>query len=299
MSWQQLHLLIPSEQTELFENALLGLGALSITLQDAQDEPIFEPELGTTPLWSQTKLTALFDLETDLKKVIAELAEQFPDSALVYELEHIADQVWERAWLKYFKPLQFGERLWICPSGYDLPDPKAVNIMLDPGLAFGTGTHPTTALCLEWLATHEVHNKTMMDYGCGSGILAIAAMKLGARECWAIDHDPQALQATSDNAQRNQISKRLLHLGHTTDVPPGLEVDILVANILAQPLIDLVEVFAHYVKPNGHIILSGILVEQAELIKTAYAPFCSMLTVVQNGDWLRIDGKIAANAKLT
>jgi ribosomal protein L11 methyltransferase len=299
MSWQQLHLLIPSEQTELFENALLGLGALSITLQDAQDEPIFEPELGTMPLWSETKLTALFDLETSLKKVLAELAEQFPDSTLVYELEQVADQVWERAWLKYFKPLQFGERLWICPTGYDLPDPTAVNIMLDPGLAFGTGTHPTTALCLEWLATHDVHNKTVMDYGCGSGILAIAAIKLGASECWAIDHDPQALQATADNAQRNQINKRWLHLGHATDVPSGLQVDILLANILAEPLIDLAKVFAQYVKPNGYLILSGILVDQAESIKTAYAPFCSVLTVVQNGDWLRVDGKAAVATKLT
>jgi ribosomal protein L11 methyltransferase len=292
MSWQQLHLLIPSEQINPFENALLACGALSITLQDAQDEPIFEPELGTTPLWSQTKLTALFDLEHDLKKVVAELAEQFPDKTLTYELEQVADQVWERAWLQYFKPIQFGKRLWICPTGYDIPDPNAVNILLDPGLAFGTGTHPTTALCLEWLATHDIDKKTVIDYGCGSGILAIAALKLGAGECWAIDHDPQALQATADNAQRNQIAKRKLQLGHAKDLPDGTQVDILIANILAQPLIELAPLFAQYVKPHGHIILSGILAEQVETLKSAYAPYCATLNVMQNGDWIRMDGQI-------
>jgi ribosomal protein L11 methyltransferase len=289
MSFQQLHLLIPSKQTEQFEDALLGLNALSITLQDAQDEPIFEPELGTMPLWSQTKLTALFDVTVDLKKVVTELANQFSNETLIYELEQVADQVWERAWLKYFKPLQFGERLWICPSGYELPDPNAVNILLDPGLAFGTGTHPTTALCLEWLATHDINNNTVIDYGCGSGILAIAALKLGARETWAIDHDPQALQATEHNAERNQITQLQLHLGHAADVPDNLQVDVLIANILAQPLLELAPLFSRYVKTGGQIILSGILVEQAEAIKAAYAPFCSELTLEQSGDWVRID----------
>ena len=290
MSWQQLHLLIPSEQIERFEDALLSLGALCITLQDAQDEPIFEPELGTAPLWSQTKLTALFDLEHDLKKVLTALAEQFSEMTLTYEIEALADQVWERAWLQYFKPIQFGERLWICPTGYDIPDPEAVNIMLDPGLAFGTGTHSTTALCLEWLATHDLTNKTVIDYGCGSGILAIAAMKLGARQVWAIDHDPQALVATNNNAERNHLIMQNLKLGHADILPPDLHVDILVANILAQPLIAFASLFAVHVNLGGNIILSGILREQTQSVKQAYLPFFNITEITEHTDWVCLAG---------
>ncbi|MBX9704977.1 MAG: 50S ribosomal protein L11 methyltransferase, partial [Gammaproteobacteria bacterium] len=206
MNWQQIHITTTKEVAALVEDVLLELGSLAVTYQDAANQALFEPAPDETPLWDHVELTALFGEDADLTAVIATLSHQFP--TLDCEVEYLADQEWERAWLKDFKPMQFGSNTWICPTGFDAPDPEAINILLDPGLAFGTGTHPTTALCLTWLDQNDIQGQTVIDYGCGSGILAIAALKHGASEVIAIDHDPQALIATRDNAERNNLDLR-------------------------------------------------------------------------------------------
>jgi ribosomal protein L11 methyltransferase len=298
MSWQQLHIIIPSEQASILEEELLALDSLCITLQDAEDEPLFEPAIGETPLWSKTKLTALFTLDDDVRKVAGQLQDLHPGQTLNVKIELLADQDWERVWLEYFKPMQFGDNLWVVPTGYDIPDPSAVNLLLDPGLAFGTGTHPTTAMCLQWLAEHDVVGKTVIDYGCGSGILAIAALKLGAAHVWAIDYDPQAVTATNENGRRNDVDFSKLSCGQNADLPEGYQADIMVANILANPLINLVETLASHVTPNGDIVLSGILAEQAESVSLAYQPYFSMEPAYQEDDWVRLAG-CKRKAKLT
>ena len=291
MQWQQLHVVIPSDTVEHFEEELETLGALSITLADAKDEPIFEPDINQTPLWSLTKLTALFEEDIDARKIAAQLAAAHPKLSLNCKTEILADQDWERNWLKYFKPMQFGKRLWIIPSGYEIPEPTATNIFLDPGLAFGTGTHATTALCLTWLAENDIQGKCVIDYGCGSGILAIAALKLGAKEVWAIDYDPQALIATKENAKRNNIDSKILHCGENADLPPEYQADLLIANILAKPLITLTETLNQHLLPSGHLVLSGILAEQADDVKSAYKNHFDTLTVTQKDDWVSISGQ--------
>ena len=293
MSWQQLHLIIPAEQVNEFEDELLSLLALSITLQDAEDEPIFEPEVGTTPLWTKVKLTALYDMSVDIKKIAGKLQDLHPGQILNVKTEMLADENWERTWLKHFKPMQFGDDFWIVPTGYDIPDNNAINLRLDPGLAFGTGTHPTTAMCLQWLAANPPIGKTVIDYGCGSGILAIAALLLGAKEVWAIDYDPQALTATKDNAIRNNINLESLSLGLNADLPSEHQADIMIANILANPLITLAPTLAKHVKPSGHIVLSGILAdaEQTELVAAAYHPFFNLHAPLELDGWVRLSGE--------
>jgi ribosomal protein L11 methyltransferase len=290
MSWQQLHFIIPAEQVEIFEEELLAKNALCITLEDAEDEPLFEPALGATPLWNKTKVTALYGLSADLRRVASEMQDLHPGQTLNVRSEVLEEQDWERAWLQYFKPLQFGEKLWVVPSGYDIPDPDACNLFLDPGLAFGTGTHPTTAMCLRWLATHDVAGKTVIDYGCGSGILAIAALLLGAADVWAIDYDPQALTATQNNAERNNIDFTKLHCGHNDDLPEDFKADIVVANILANPLISLAPLLAQTIKPLGHIVLSGILAPQAEDVRSAYQPYVNFQPDTVTEDWICMHG---------
>ena len=212
MAWLQLKASIAPEQAEWLEELLLAEGASAITLQDAHDEPVFEPDRGTTPLWSETVLTGLYDdlneVEAMIERVRRAWAEQLPDDpAPQIEYELLADRDWEREWMDGFEPLRMGQRLWIVPSWHEAPDPDAVNLLLDPGLAFGTGTHPTTALCLGWLDAQDLAGRQILDYGCGSGILAIAALKLGADTAVGVDIDPQALQASRDNAER--IAKTL------------------------------------------------------------------------------------------
>ena len=290
MAWQQLRLTIPADLAEAVENDLLELGALSITLQDAQDEPILEAELGTMPLWSQTQLTALFEVDADTRKITALLQACYPDWSGKIEAELLADQNWESAWLEYFKPLHFGHDLWIVPSGYTLPDPIATNLLLDPGLAFGTGTHPTTAMCLRWLAAHDLRGYRVIDYGCGSGILAIAALKLGASEAYAIDYDPQALTATRDNAERNSIDLNHLHIGDATILPNDYRADVVLANILANPLIRLAPTLAEHATLPGQIVLSGILTEQQDDVLAAYAPYFTMRLAEQQEEWVCLAG---------
>lgn len=290
----QLTLPIGAADPTPFEDALLAAGATSITLEDAADDPVLEPAPGTTPLWPSVRIKALFEGSTDPESILSvlrsELSQELPEAAF----ETLADRVWEREWLKDFRPMQFGRRLWICPGGQRPPVASPESpltscfIDLDPGLAFGTGTHPTTALCLEWLDGADLEHKRVLDYGCGSGVLAIAALKLGAASAVAVDIDPQALLATQDNAARNQVDDRLqVWLAGAAVRAP---VDILIANILAEPLESLAAAFADLVVPGGKLVLSGILRDQAQAVASRYTPWFDIAPATLRDDWARLDG---------
>src|SRR5471030_3140511 len=239
MPWIQLKINTTGNDAETLSDALIDSGAVSVTFLDTHDNPVFEPLPGETLLWGDTDAIGLYDAETDMAAVVAMLEnEPLLGKGFAHKIEQLEDKDWEREWMDNFHPMRFGQRLWICPSWRDVPDPTAVNVMLDPGLAFGTGTHPTTAMCLEWLDGLDLEGKIVIDFGCGSGILAIAALKLGAAQAIGIDIDPQAIQASRDNAQRNGVSERLsLYLPE--DQPDTLSADVVVANILAGPLREL------------------------------------------------------------
>lgn len=277
-------------QAEELGDALIENGAVSVTFQDTHDNPVFEPLHGETLLWGDTDAIGLFDAETDMALVIAGL-EACPllGSGFAHKIEQIEDKDWEREWMDNFHPMRFGQRLWICPSWRDVPDPDAVNVMLDPGLAFGTGTHPTTSLCLSWLDGLDLEGKTVIDFGCGSGILAIAALKLGAASAIGIDIDPQAIQASRDNAQRNGVSDRLsLYLPH--EQPENLSADVVVANILAGPLRELAPLIGVLPVKGGHLGLSGVLASQAESVCEAYRALFTLDAVAEKEEWCRITG---------
>lgn len=297
MPFLQLTLDIGRAEPEPFEEALFAAGALSVTLQDAADDPVLEPAPGTTPLWPTVTIKALFDIDSNPENIVSALQKQC--GLPRHRFEHIEDRAWEREWLKDFKPMRFGERLWICPGGLDLPaefritmqTPRSqpIVVALDPGLAFGTGTHATTALCLEWLDGAHLTHRTVIDYGCGSGILAIAALKLGAQSAVGIDIDPQALIASRDNAERNRVSDRL-HLQLAQEPLPA-PADIVLANILAEPLVELAPTLASLVKPGGAIVLSGILESQMAQVIQRYLAWFDIELPVARSDWVRLTGK--------
>ncbi|HDZ57001.1 MAG TPA: 50S ribosomal protein L11 methyltransferase [Pseudomonas xinjiangensis] len=289
MSWLQLRLAIQPEQADPLEDILLGMGAVSVTFMDAEDQPIFEPDLGTTPLWTNTHLLALFEATVNPDTLIAQMGALWQGALPQLEIEEIADEDWERSWMDNFKPMRFGDRLWIVPSWHEAPEPAAVNLLLDPGLAFGTGTHPTTALCLEWLDGTCLQNKQVIDFGCGSGILAIASLLLGARHARGTDIDPQAIEASRDNARRNQLADELFSL-YLPDAMPREPADVLIANILAGPLVSLAPQLATLVKPGGRIALSGILAEQAEDIIAAYQTRFDLDPLAERDGWIRVSG---------
>ncbi len=269
MTWIQIHLTTNKQTAPLAELLLEGLGALSVTMEDAANEPMLEPAPGETPIWSRTRITGLFPEDCDPEQLCQHIKLKLPTSSIFgLEVVHLADQVWERVWLDDFHPMQFGNRLWIAPDGQTPEQPDAITVQLDPGLAFGTGTHPTTALCLNWLDQAEIEGKTVIDFGCGSGVLSIAALLLGARTVVAIDHDPQALQATADNAEKNRVLEGLTILN--AKQPLETLADITIANILAATLIELEPLFATRTKKRGEIILSGILEEQANSVIEAF-----------------------------
>ncbi|MBS9439627.1 50S ribosomal protein L11 methyltransferase [Photorhabdus noenieputensis] len=296
MPWIQLRLNTTGQLAESLGDTLMENGAVSVTFQDSHDNPVFEPLPGETRLWGDTDVIGLYDAETDMKAVISQL-EQVPElgKGFIHKIEQLEDKDWEREWMDNFHPMRFGNRLWICPSWRDVPDPDAVNVMLDPGLAFGTGTHPTTSLCLQWLDSLNLAGKTVIDFGCGSGILAIAALKLGATHAIGIDIDPQAIQASRDNAERNGVLERLtLYLAK--DAPADLESDVVIANILAGPLRELAPVIGALPKPGGLLGLSGILTNQAESVIQAYTDKFVIDPVAEQEEWCRISGtKIATN----
>lgn len=288
MAWLQVRLAITPEQANHWEDQLLDIGAVSVTFMDAQDQPIYEPDLGTTPLWTQTHLLALFEHDVTQDQVLAQLQlrnSQLPETAF----EIIEDQDWERSWMDNFHPMQFGQRLWIVPSWHQAPKPDAVNLLLDPGLAFGTGTHPTTALCLEWLDQQNLDHSQLLDFGCGSGILAIAGLLLGANHAVGTDIDPQALEASRDNAQRNQIPDTQFDL-YLPKHMPKQSFDVVVANILAGPLVELAPVITSHTKQGTRLALSGILAEQAEDVRQAYEKDFALDPTAEKEGWVRISG---------
>lgn len=289
MPWMQVRLAITPDQAEPLEDQLLELGAVSVTFMDGEDQPIFEPDLGTTPLWSNTHLLALFEADTDADALLAHLRLLRGGELPEHEVERIEDQDWERSWMDNFQPMRFGRRLWIVPSWHAAPEPDAVNLLLDPGLAFGTGTHPTTALCLEWLDGQPLAGLQVLDFGCGSGILAIAALLLGAEQAVGTDIDIQALDASRENAGRNGIDPARFSL-YLPERLPALAADVVVANILAGPLVELAPQITSHVKPGGRLALSGILAEQAESVRQAYADAFTLDPTAEKDGWVRISG---------
>jgi ribosomal protein L11 methyltransferase len=288
--WLQLSAATREKLADPLADLWFDLGALSVSLEDEGDQPLFEPGPGETPVWNETRVIALFEAEADIERARAAAIARFGEDAFDgWRVEEIQDQAWERAWMEHFRPMRFGERLWIVPTGFEPPEQDdAVCVALDPGLAFGTGTHPTTALCLEWLDGQNLQGKRAVDYGCGSGILAIAALRLGAESALAIDIDPQALAATRDNADKNGVAERIrCRLPLATLAEPA---DLLLANILANPLIELVPTLAGYVRPGGALALSGILREQAEDVSRAYAPYFDMDAPKFQEDWTLLTG---------
>ncbi|HZP66412.1 MAG TPA: 50S ribosomal protein L11 methyltransferase [Rudaea sp.] len=292
--WLALSLRLHAGEQERIEAALADLGALSVTLGDARadaadEQAIFEPGVGETPLWDEIVLEALFDGTTDRSGLVHALADLVPELAPErVTLNEVAEQDWTRAWMDQFHPMRFGRRLWIYPWNIEPEglEANAAVVRLDPGLAFGTGTHPTTALCLEWLDAHPLAGACLIDYGCGSGVLAIAALKLGAARVLAIDNDAQAIASSRDNAERNGVGERLeLHLA--PDLPHA-QAEFLVANILAGPLAELAPYFAAHVKGGGKIALSGILAGQHEDLVARYAEWFGEFEIAERDGWLRI-----------
>jgi ribosomal protein L11 methyltransferase len=294
MAWQQLRVQVRSDQLEPLEQMLLEHGGLSISYLDAKDQAIFQKEPGSTPLWDLVDLICLFEQDCNLQVLIF-LLQQHPavENSESLRLEILDDQAWERSWMSDFKAMQFGQRLWICPSWQQPPDPTAINIMLDPGLAFGSGSHATTSLCLQWLEANIKQGCTVIDYGCGSGVLGIAAALLGASRVIAVDNDPQAITATLDNAMRNQIPAGIIECYLPEQLPAEIcrqQTDILLANILAEPLSQLAEKFAQLLKPKGQIILSGILDEQVTPLLQCYSQWFVMDEATINKEWARLTG---------
>jgi ribosomal protein L11 methyltransferase len=297
MAWLELSLTLHAAQQARIETALEDLGALSITLRDADaDTPderaIFEPGVGELPLWNEIVLQALFAQDVDRSGLVHALQDLVPELAPErIAFRSVEDQDWTRAWMDQFRPMQFGQRLWIYPSTIEPPAEHAqmAIVRLDPGLAFGTGTHPTTALCLEWLDAQDLHDKTVIDFGCGSGVLAVAALKLGAARAIGVDNDEQAIQASRVNAERNGVLEKMdLYLPQ--HFPQRCE-DILIANILAGPLGDLAPQFAECLRDGGLLALSGILSGQQDELLARYATWFDDLHAVTREDWVRIDGK--------
>ncbi|MES9905885.1 MAG: 50S ribosomal protein L11 methyltransferase [Sedimenticola sp.] len=297
MPWIQAHLTTGKEQAPLVELLFENLGALSTTLGDAEDEPLLEPKPGESPLWKRTRVTGLFSGDTNLdqlRSTINRILNQ--DVSHRLQLEMLEDREWERVWMENFHPMSFGRRLWVCPTGQTPPDSAATVVELDPGLAFGTGTHPTTALCLQWLDGEALEGKRIIDFGCGSGILSIAALRLGATAVTAIDHDPQALEATTANAEKNQVTDRLTLYGEKDQ--PAEPADIILANILAGTLIALQPQLTDLTLPGGRIVLSGILLEQAQEVSDAFASAFAMEPPKQLEEWVLLEGRRKSPAEI-
>jgi ribosomal protein L11 methyltransferase len=274
---------------ELAESACFEYGATSVTYRDLRDDPVLEPAPGEFRLWPQTSVQALFDADIDLARTLDGLAKTLKIAPERIAVERVADRAWEREWLKDFHAMRFGRRLWVAPRHETVADPDAVIVRLDPGLAFGTGTHPTTALCLEWLEQYVEKGIVVTDYGCGSGILAVAAVKLGAREAHAFDIDPQALLATRENAAGNGVGAQVSVHEEAATLPRG--VDVLVANILSEPLRALAPSFAALVRPGGALVLAGLMEHQAAEVTQAHDAWFDMRPIAKRDDWVGLSGR--------
>ena len=291
MAWVQIRFDVDKQHVDEISDFLMEIGCLSVTFTASDDEAIFELFPGDKKVWQHNTCVALFDAATELAPIVELLSSQpMFEQGFNHKIEQVEDKDWEREWMDNFHPIKFGERLWVCPSWRDIPDPYACNVILDPGLAFGTGTHATTALCLEWLEGMDLTDKTVMDFGCGSGILAIAALKLGAARAIGIDIDPKALTASKENAERNGVADQIeLYL---PDDAPEFDTDIILANILAGPLKELKEIICGYGHTGTLLALSGILAEQADSVCEAYTDLVTLDPATQKEEWVRVDGAI-------
>jgi len=288
LPWSEVSISVKRELAPLAELVLEQQGALAVTLEDAENNPVLEPGPGATPLWPSVHVRGLFEADaardriTRALQVVPGISQ--PD---LIRWRELGDQVWERTWMDRFQPMKFGDHLWIVPTGTEIPwDENNIEIRLDPGLAFGTGTHPTTALCLEWLDGQDFSAKRVIDYGCGSGILGIAAALKGAERVVCVDNDPQALEATTDNAARNGVTDRIQCLA--PEAYSGNSADFILANILAGPLVELAPVLLGSVKTGGTIVLCGILQEQAEMVAGAYRADCQKICRHELDGWVRL-----------
>ena len=288
--WLQLICQTARDLESLVSEAAESMGAVSVTLSDAGDNPVLEPLPNETPLWDDIIITALFRGED--KHLIDLLEQHLENHKSEWKVSNIHQEVleeqqWERVWMDDFHPMKFGENLWIYPSWTEIPDDNSIKIKLDPGLAFGTGTHPTTSLCLEWLDHNPPKDLLVIDYGCGSGILAIAAIKLGATHVVATDIDPQALTATQDNQAKNNISEGEISRFLPEDLP-NIKADLILANILCGPLIELAGTLCSMTKSRGRVILSGILEKQVPLLNQSYSPYCDDIQFATSDGWVRM-----------
>jgi len=289
MTWMEVSISVNCDEAPAVEDCLDDLGAAAVTLQDTADHPVFEPDPASMPLWPVVQVCGLFAETADRRRITAKLqsmaAAGHPDRI---RWRKIRDRDWTLAWMDRFEPMRFGRRLWVVPGGMSIPaDPQNIEIRLDPGLAFGTGNHPTTALCLEWLDGHDMAGQKVVDYGCGSGVLGIAAALLGAARVICVDNDPQALEATAENAVRNSVADRICC--ERPDTFTAIHADVVLANILAGPLVALMPVLTGCSRPGADIVLSGLLEEQLAEVQLAYRPECIVLGSAIRDEWGRLD----------
>ncbi len=296
MNWRRVHIDLEQIDPSAVEQALVKLGAVSIELSDAADNPILEPAPGETPLWPMLHISALFDAAIDDTAIrLAVAGATKAGSMPTMRFASVADQNWIENWNRTLQPMKFGQHLWICPTGSKCPEPDATIIDLDPGLAFGTGSHPTTALCLDWLANSGCSSDTVLDFGCGSGILSVAALALGAKRVLAVDLDEQALRATHANARKNHVAERLditrpeaLKCNRNGD----RKFDRIVANILSNTLIERATELQNFSHTGTRIALSGILSHQKESVMAAYGPWVEFDPPIEREDWAFLSGMV-------
>ena len=296
MKWLQIHITVEQAQVDFTETLLSSLGAVSVTLDDAENQDLLEPLPGETPLWNKVIVTGIYAQEEgeeiDVDALMTFITAQMPD--VPHRYEFMEDQEWERTWMDAYEPIQIAEKYWIVPEWMEAPEADAVNIKLDPGLAFGTGNHASTFLCLQWLGKTDVKDKIVIDYGCGSGILGVAALLLGAKKVYATDIDPQAVLATQQNADLNGVLDKL-YVGLPEEFNKELadqKADVFVANILAGPLMALAADFSTLIKSEGAFALAGVIAEQVDDVSRVYSEFFDILDVEKrDGHWCRISGK--------
>ena len=290
MIWKQISFEVKKSETDLVSEVLMGLGSVSITYADALDDAIYEPPVGQTPLWDNVKVNALFSSEVNQKSIETSISDIC--NIVVIDTVTLKDRVWEEECQKDFPSMRFGKRLWVCPSwdAESILSNDSIVIHMDPGLAFGTGTHQTTSLCLEYLDSNPPKNLHVIDFGCGTGILAIAAAKFGAKSVTAIDNDPQAVLSSKENVAKNKCENTITTI-HSINQGSDRKCDLLIANILANPLVELEPLFSDLVHTNGMLLLSGILKEQVDRVVKCYSINFSNIEVANKGEWFRISGK--------